>query len=63
MNLGYDVAAAPPDKRVFPLHSSHANEWMFGVMLGEGSLHFSDKEFPIGRQIASTGQWSCGTFH
>ena len=36
--LGYNVTTVPPGKRAFPFHNHHANEEMFFVLEGEGTV-------------------------
>jgi len=45
--LGYNVTAVAPGKRAFPFHNHHANEEMFFVLDGEGTLRFGGEEFPV----------------
>ncbi|WP_428267194.1 cupin domain-containing protein [Haliangium sp.] len=45
--LGYNVTAVPPGKRAFPFHNHHANEEMFFVLAGEGTLRFGAGEYPV----------------
>lgn len=45
--LGYNVTAVPPGKRAFPFHNHHANEEMFFVLEGEGTLRFGAEEIPV----------------
>jgi uncharacterized cupin superfamily protein len=45
--LGYNVTAVPPGKRAFPFHNHHANEEMFFVLEGTGTLRFGSNEYPV----------------
>jgi uncharacterized cupin superfamily protein len=45
--LGYNVTAVPPGKRAFPFHNHHANEEMFFILEGEGTLRFGSAEYPV----------------
>ena len=36
--LGYGVTVVPPGKRAWPFHNHHANEEMFFVLSGNGSV-------------------------
>jgi len=45
--LGYNVTVVPAGKRAFPFHTHHANEEMFFVLEGTGTLRFGDKELPV----------------
>ena len=45
--LGYNVTRVPPGKRAFPFHSHHANEEMFFILDGAGSLRFGTEEFAV----------------
>jgi uncharacterized cupin superfamily protein len=43
--LGYNVTAVPPGKR--PFHNHHANEEMFFILEGAGTLRFGVSEYPV----------------
>ena len=45
--LGYNVTVVPPGKRAFPFHNHHANEEMFFVLEGEGTLRFGSSEYAV----------------
>ncbi len=45
--LGYNVTSVPPGKRAFPFHNHHANEEMFFILEGEGTLRFGAVEYPV----------------
>lgn len=45
--LGYNVTVVPPGKRAFPYHLHHANEEMFFILEGSGTLRYNDKEYPV----------------
>jgi uncharacterized cupin superfamily protein len=45
--LGYNVTRVPPGKRAFPFHNHHANEELFFVLSGKGTLRFGAQEFPL----------------
>ena len=45
--LGYNVTAVAPGKRAFPFHNHHANEEMFFVLEGSGTLRFGAGEYPV----------------
>ena len=45
--LGYGVVRLAPGKRAWPYHSHYANEEMFYVIEGEGTLRHADKEYPV----------------
>jgi len=47
--LGYNVTTVPPGKRAFPFHNHHANEEMFFVLEGEGTLRYGRDEYPVRR--------------
>jgi uncharacterized cupin superfamily protein len=47
--LGYNVTTVPPGKRAFPFHNHHANEEMFFVLEGEGTLRYGHDEYPVRR--------------
>lgn len=45
--LGYQVIDIPAGKKAFPLHFHHANEEMFFVLAGEGTLRDGAQERPL----------------
>ena len=45
--LGYSVTRLAPGKAAFPYHLHHANEEMFMVLEGTGTLRFADEEYPL----------------
>lgn len=45
--LGYGVTVVPPGKRAWPFHNHHANEEMFFVLSGSGTLRFGAEEHEI----------------
>ena len=45
--LGYNVTRVAPGKRAFPFHSHHANEEMFFILEGAGTLRWGKDEFPV----------------
>ena len=45
--LGYNVTSVRPGKRAFPYHNHHANEEMFFILEGEGTLRFGAAEYPV----------------
>ena len=45
--LGYNVTAIPAGKRAFPFHNHHANEEMFFVLSGTGTLRYGAEEHPV----------------
>lgn len=45
--LGYNVTQVPPGKRAFPFHDHHANEEMFLVLEGEGTLRYGEDTWRI----------------
>lgn len=47
LKLGYNVTAVPPGKRAFPFHNHHANEELFFVLDGAGTLRFGNDEYPL----------------
>jgi len=47
--LGYNLTVVPAGKRAFPFHNHHANEEMFLVLDGTGSLRFGGQEYPLRR--------------
>lgn len=45
--LGYNVTVVQPGKRAFPFHNHHANEEMFFILEGEGTLRFGAAEYAV----------------
>ncbi len=45
--LGCSLAVVPAGKTMFPYHSHHANEEMFVVLSGRGTLRHDGQEYPI----------------
>ncbi len=45
--LGYNLTVVAPGKRAFPFHNHHANEEMFMILGGEGTLRFGSEEHPV----------------
>jgi uncharacterized cupin superfamily protein len=45
--LGYNVTVVEPGKRAFPFHCHHANEEMFFVLQGSGTLRYGAEEFAV----------------
>lgn len=45
--LGYNVTVVQPGKRAFPFHNHHANEEMFFILEGEGTLRFGTAEYAV----------------
>lgn len=45
--LGYNLTVVAPGKRAFPFHNHHANEEMFYIIEGTGTLRFGKDEYPI----------------
>lgn len=45
--LGYRLVVVPPGKKAWPYHSHHANEEMFLVLEGEGTLRYAGATYPI----------------
>jgi uncharacterized cupin superfamily protein len=45
--LGYGVVVLEPGKRAWPYHSHVANEEMFFILEGEGTLRHAGEEYPI----------------
>ena len=45
--LGCSLAVVPPGKTMFPYHLHHANEEMFVVLSGHGTLRHDGEEYPI----------------
>ena len=45
--LGYSYDVVPPGKRSCPFHSHRANEEMFFIIAGTGTLRYGDESRPI----------------
>lgn len=45
--LGYRLTVLKPGKRAWPLHNHHANEELFFVLQGNGSVRIGKDTFPI----------------
>lgn len=45
--LGYRLVVLPPGKAGWPLHRHHANEEMFLVLAGSGTLRYGDRTYPL----------------
>ena len=45
--LGFNVTTVPPGKRPFPFHAHRANEELFFVLEGQGSIRIADKTHKI----------------
>jgi uncharacterized cupin superfamily protein len=46
-DLGYSYDVVPPGKRSCPFHSHHAEEEMFFIVRGRGTLRYGDETRPI----------------
>ena len=46
-DLGYSYDVVPPGKRSCPFHSHHAEEEMFFIVRGKGTLRYGDESRPI----------------
>lgn len=47
--LGFNVTSLPSGKSAFPFHMHHANEEMFYILEGKGSIRIGDEHHPIRR--------------
>ncbi len=45
--LGYRLVVIPPGKKAWPYHCHHANEEMFLILAGEGTLRYAGAAYPI----------------
>ena len=45
--LGYNITILPAGKCAFPFHRHHANEEMFFILEGKGTLRYGEKTFPL----------------
>ena len=50
-SLGYSYDVLPPGKRGCPFHSHRANEEMFFIIAGKGTLRYGNQTRPI--------RWEC----
>ena len=46
-DLGYSYDVVPPGKSSCPFHSHRANEEMFFIVAGTGTLRYGDETRPI----------------
>jgi uncharacterized cupin superfamily protein len=46
-DLGYSYDVVPPGKRSCPFHSHHAEEEMFFIVRGQGTLRYGNESRPI----------------
>ena len=46
-DLGYSYDVVPPGKRSCPFHSHHAEDEMFFIVRGKGTLRYGDESRPI----------------
>ena len=46
-HLGARLTVVAPGKRAWPYHCHHANDEMFVILDGAGTLRLNDKEFPL----------------
>jgi len=45
--LGCNLTVVPPGKKAWPHHVHHANDEMFVILAGEGTLRFGAEHFPV----------------
>lgn len=45
--LGCRLVVVPPGKKAWPYHAHHANEEMFLILEGEGTLRYAGATYPI----------------
>ncbi|MBT3627844.1 MAG: cupin domain-containing protein [Rhodospirillaceae bacterium] len=45
--LGSKLVVVPPGKRAWPFHLHHANEEMFVILAGSGTLRYGEDRFPL----------------
>ncbi len=45
--LGYNITAVPPGMSAFPLHNHRANEEMFFILQGSGTVRIGEDTYPI----------------
>jgi uncharacterized cupin superfamily protein len=45
--LGCNLTVVPPGKKAWPHHVHHANDEMFVILAGEGTLRFGAERYPV----------------
>jgi len=45
--LGYRIVILPPGKKGWPYHCHYANEELFFILEGSGTLRYAGEEFPL----------------
>ena len=45
--LGFNVTVVPPGQSAFPFHAHHANEEMFYILEGKGSIRIGDEKHRV----------------
>jgi uncharacterized cupin superfamily protein len=45
--LGCNLTVVPPGKKAWPYHVHHANDEMFVILAGEGTLRFGAERWPV----------------
>ena len=45
--LGCNLTVVPPGKKAWPHHVHHANDEMFVILAGEGTLRFGPERYPV----------------
>jgi uncharacterized cupin superfamily protein len=45
--LGTTLVVVPPGKKAWPYHLQHANEEMFVILAGEGTLRYDGRTYPV----------------
>ncbi len=45
--LGCRLTVVPPGKQAWPHHVHHANDELFVILAGEGTLRFGDERYPV----------------
>jgi uncharacterized cupin superfamily protein len=45
--LGCNLTVVPPGKKAWPHHVHHANDEMFVILAGEGTLRFGQERYPV----------------
>ena len=45
--LGCNLTVVPPGKKAFPHHVHHANDEMFVILAGKGTLRFGQERYPV----------------
>lgn len=61
--LGCTLVVVPPEKKAWPYHLQHANEEMFIILEGNGTLRFDGERYPIKAGDVISTKTGKGTAH